>query len=143
MPLIRRLPKRGFNNAAFHKSYGIVNLGDLNRFKAGSVVNEKVLRESELVRGDVAGVKILGEGELKHPLTIEVDKASASAREKIEKAGATLTLRDDRALSRDKTQSAESAVAEKPVQLPKKSSARKRSGASARAPREKKPPGKR
>src|SRR5207244_12963440 len=51
MPLIRRLPKRGFNNAAFHKHYAIVNLDDLNAFKAGTVVNEQLLRESNLIRG--------------------------------------------------------------------------------------------
>src|ERR1700756_3167931 len=86
MPLIRRLPKRGFNNAAFHKSYAIVNLSDLNGFKTGTVVNEQLLRESKLVRGDVAGIKILGDGELKHALKIEADKISASAREEIDKA---------------------------------------------------------
>ena len=94
MPLIRRLPKRGFNNASFHKRYAIVNLDDLNAFKAGTVVNEELLRESKLVRGDFMGIKILGDGELKHGLQIEADKISASAREKIEKAGGTITLRD-------------------------------------------------
>src|SRR5438105_3991856 len=94
MPLIRRLPKRGFNNAAFHKNYAIVNLSDLNEFKAGTVVNEQLLRESKLVRGDVAGIKILGDGELKHALKIEADKVSDSARGKIEKAGGTITMRD-------------------------------------------------
>lgn len=94
MPLIRRLPKRGFNNAAFHKNWAVVNLSDLSEFKAGTVVNEKLLRESQLVRGNVAGVKILGDGELKHALTLEVDKVSASAREKIDKAGGTVTLRE-------------------------------------------------
>ena len=93
MPLIRRLPKRGFNNAAFHKTYAVVNLSDLNEFKAGSVVNEQSLREAKLVRGDVAGIKILGDGELKHALKIEVDKVSAGAREKIDKAGGTVELR--------------------------------------------------
>jgi large subunit ribosomal protein L15 len=97
MPLIRRLPKRGFNNAAFHKNYAIVNLSDLNEFKAGSTVNEQMLRESKLVRGNVFGIKILGDGELKHGLTIEADKVSASAKEKIEKAGGTVTLREARA----------------------------------------------
>ena len=96
MPLIRRLPKRGFNNAAFHKRYAIVNLDDLGQFKAGSTVNEQALRESKLVRGDFDGIKILGDGELKHGLTIEADKVSASAREKIEKAGGTVTLRERR-----------------------------------------------
>jgi large subunit ribosomal protein L15 len=96
MPLIRRLPKRGFNNAAFHKRYVIVNLDDLSQFNPGTIVNEQSFRESKLVRGDFAGIKILGDGELKHGLTIEADKVSASAREKIEKAGGTITLRQNR-----------------------------------------------
>ena len=94
MPLIRRLPKRGFNNAAFHKNYAIVNLSDLSAFKEGTVVNEQLLRDSNLIRGHGAGLKILGGGELKHGLTIEADKISASAREKIEKAGGTVTMRE-------------------------------------------------
>jgi large subunit ribosomal protein L15 len=94
MPLIRRLPKRGFNNAAFHQTYAIINLSDLNQFKAGTLVNEELLRESKLVRGDVAGVKILGDGELKHALKIEADKVSESAKAKIEQAGGTITVRD-------------------------------------------------
>jgi large subunit ribosomal protein L15 len=93
MPLIRRLPKRGFNNAAFHKNYAIVNLSDLASFKEGTVVNEQLLREKKMLRGNGDGLKILGDGELKHALTIEADKISASAREKIEKAGGTVTLR--------------------------------------------------
>src|SRR5436305_271112 len=93
MPLIRRLPKRGFNNAAFHKTYAIVNLSDLNDFKAGSTINEQTLREAKLVRGNVAGIKVLGDGELKHALKIEVDKISTGAREKIDKAGGTVELR--------------------------------------------------
>ena len=99
MPLIRRLPKRGFNNAAFHKRYAIVNLDDLGDFKAGTIVNEQLLRESKLVRGHFAGIKILGDGELKHDLKVEADKVSAAAREKIEKAGGTVTLRDGRTRS--------------------------------------------
>jgi len=94
MPLIRRLPKRGFNNAAFHKTYAIVNLDDLNAFDAGTVINEQLLRESKLIRGNVAGLKILGGGELKHALTIEAHKVSASARQKIEGAGGTVTLHE-------------------------------------------------
>src|ERR1700730_1869415 len=103
MPLIRRLPKRGFNNAAFHKRYAIVNLNDLGDFKAGTIVNEQLLRESKLVRGHFAGIKILGNGELKHGLTIEADKVSAGAREKIEKAGDTVIprRREDRAAEQE------------------------------------------
>jgi large subunit ribosomal protein L15 len=93
MPLIRRLPKRGFNNAAFHKNYAIVNLSDLASFKEGTVINEQLLREKNMLRGNGAGLKILGDGELKHALTIEADKISTSAREKIEKAGGSVTLR--------------------------------------------------
>jgi len=90
MPLIRRLPKRGFNNAAFHKRYAIVNLSDLKDFKSGSVVNEESLRAANLVRGNFDGIKILGGGELKHGLTIEAEKVSAAAREKVEKAGGSI-----------------------------------------------------
>lgn len=93
MPLIRRLPKRGFNNAAFKKHYALINLDDLNEFEAGTVVNEQMLRESKHIRGHVVGLKILGRGELKHGLTIEADRFSGSAKEKIEKAGGTVTLR--------------------------------------------------
>jgi large subunit ribosomal protein L15 len=94
MPLIRRLPKRGFNNAAFHKQYAVVNLSDLSAFEAGTVVNEQLLRESNLVRGHFAGIKVLGDGEVRHDLKVQVDKISATAREKIEKAGGTVTLRE-------------------------------------------------
>jgi large subunit ribosomal protein L15 len=100
MPLIRRLPKRGFNNAGFHRRYAIINLDDLNAFKAGTAVNEQLLRESKLVRGDFVGIKILGDGELKHGLNVEADKVSAAAREKIEKAGGTITLREKAGRSR-------------------------------------------
>src|SRR5579862_5117235 len=87
MPLIRRLPKRGFNNAAFKKEYAIVNLVDLNRFDEGATIDEAKLLEAGLIRGKYHGVKILGDGELSRKLTISVDKVSAGAREKIEKAG--------------------------------------------------------
>src|SRR5438045_7633460 len=94
MPLIRRLPKRGFNNAAFHKRYAIVNLADLNEFEAGSVVNEQLLRKSNLVRGHFVGIKILGDGELKHGLKVEADKVSEPARGQIEKEERTRSMRE-------------------------------------------------
>ncbi len=115
MPLIRRLPKRGFNNAAFHRHYAIVNLDDLNEFKAGTVVNEEALRESKLIRGDCVGIKILGDGELKHGLKIEADKFSASAREKIEKAGGTIIPR-----SRDEARTPPAAAGQEDVDLAEK-----------------------
>jgi large subunit ribosomal protein L15 len=105
MPLIRRLPKRGFNNAAFHKRYAIVNLSELADFKSGSVVNEESLRAAKLVRGNFHGIKILGDGELKHELTIRAEKVSASAREKIEKAGGTIAAPEAKAPGNGETES--------------------------------------
>jgi large subunit ribosomal protein L15 len=125
MPLIRRLPKRGFNNAAFKKTYALINLDDLNQFKAGTVVNEEMLREGKHIRGKVAGLKILGRGELKHNLTIEADRVSESARQKIEKAGGTVTLREPKA----KTEGPEStppALTEAPTPKAKKPVAKKK-----------------
>src|SRR4029434_7838396 len=87
-----RWRKRGLNNAAFHKRYAIVNLSDLKDFKSGSVVNEESLRAANLVRGNFEGIKILGGGELTHGLTIQAEKVSASAREKVEKAGGSISV---------------------------------------------------
>jgi len=93
MPIFRRLPKRGFNNAQFKTVYGVVNLDSLEKsFSAGDIVNEETLRKVGLVNGNFDGVKILGRGELSKALNITVDEISASAREKIEKAGGTILL---------------------------------------------------
>jgi large subunit ribosomal protein L15 len=127
MPLIRRLPKRGFNNAAFKKHYAVINLDDLNQFDAGTVINEKMLRESKHVRGQVVGLKILGRGELKHGLMIEADRVSDSAREKIEKAGGTVTLKQRQSLTSGKrSQPEEAKIATPPEPKPKKPSAKKK-----------------
>lgn len=93
MPLIRRVPKRGFNNAQFKTRYAIINLGDLEQFEAGAQIDESLLRETGLIRGIVDGLKVLGNGELTKGLSITANKVSASAREKIEKAGGTVTLK--------------------------------------------------
>ncbi|MGA0899537.1 MAG: 50S ribosomal protein L15 [Luteolibacter sp.] len=91
MPLHRRLPKRGFNNYDFRDVFGVVNVGDLDgRFEAGAVINEESLRESGLLNGRCDKVKLLGDGEVEKAFTIQVDKVSASAREKIEKAGGSI-----------------------------------------------------
>ena len=93
MPLIRRLPKRGFNNQAFRTVYGIVNLDELEkRFEDGAAINEKLLRGAGIIRGSLDGVKVLGRGDVNKKFHLEVDSISASAREKIEKAGGTVTL---------------------------------------------------
>lgn len=97
MPLIRRLPKRGFNNKAFKTRYAIVNLADLNSFADGATVNEESLTEANLIRGKYDGVKILGNGELTKKLTVAADKVSEGARAKIEKAGGSVTLKAEAA----------------------------------------------
>jgi large subunit ribosomal protein L15 len=93
MPLIRRLPKRGFNNTRFHRLYAPVNLSSLNVFADGDEVNEKVLREKRIVTGRWDGVKILGTGSLEKKVKIVADAASASARQKIEKAGGSIEMK--------------------------------------------------
>lgn len=92
MPLIRRLPKRGFNNARFAIRYIPVNVGDLNRFEDGTRVDEALLRQVGLARGRADGIKILGEGELKRRLTVCAHAFSASARAKIEALGGACEL---------------------------------------------------
>jgi large subunit ribosomal protein L15 len=93
MPIYRRLPKRGFNNKAFKTFYGVVNLDTLEKhFSNGDVVNEESLREIGLVNGRFDGVKILGRGEITKSLTLVVDEISAIAREKIEKAGGSVSI---------------------------------------------------
>lgn len=139
MPLIRRLPKRGFNNAAFHKTYAVVNLESLNNFKAGTTVNEQLLRESKLIRGNFVGIKILGDGELKHGLTIEADKFSESARAKIEKAGGSATIREARAAAAEGANQSDTETA-KPVakkRATKKPSAKKKTPAAKKKPAKK------
>ncbi len=90
MPLIRRLPKRGFNNAAFKTVYATVNVGELNVFEDGATVNEAALLEKKLIRGIYDGVKVLANGDLTKKLVVSVDKVSAAAAEKIQKAGGSL-----------------------------------------------------
>jgi large subunit ribosomal protein L15 len=87
MPLARRLPKKGFNNAQFTTKLAIVNVGELQDRFEGSLVNEQTLRAAGLVSGVWHGVKLLGEGDLSRKLTVQVDGLSASAREKVLAAG--------------------------------------------------------
>jgi len=90
MPLIRRLPKRGFNNAAFKTIYATVNVGQLNVFADGATVNEAELLKMNLIRGKYDGVKILANGELTKKLVVTADKISAAALGKIQKAGGSV-----------------------------------------------------
>ena len=84
--MIRRIPKRGFRNE-FKKEWAIVNLRDLVRFPAETVVDEAVLRQAGLVKGRPDGIKLLGHGEITVPLTVKVQAVSRQARARIEAAG--------------------------------------------------------
>ncbi len=86
MPLYRRLPKRGFTNI-FGTEYAIVNVKDLERFEPGTEVTPELLVETGLIKKTLDGVKVLGDGDLTKSLNVRAAKFSASAREKIEKAG--------------------------------------------------------
>jgi large subunit ribosomal protein L15 len=97
MPLIRRAPKRGFRNGAFHRPYQLVNTGSLNRFKDGDRVDFDTLLKDGLVGRKNTYVKLLGKGELTRKLHVVVDRASKSAREAVEKLGGTLEIRADEA----------------------------------------------
>ena len=88
LPLIRKMPIRGFNNYNFAKQYATVNVGDLEMFEANSVITQELLYENRLI-GKIMpyGLKVLGDGELTKPLTIQAKKFTKSAVEKIEKVG--------------------------------------------------------
>jgi large subunit ribosomal protein L15 len=89
MPLHRRLPKRGFTNI-FKKQYAIINLSDLSRFESGAVVDPAALLRERLIKGRYDGIKLLGSGEIKQPLTLKINKVSKQAKEKVEAAGGTI-----------------------------------------------------
>ncbi|MGB1873499.1 MAG: 50S ribosomal protein L15 [Akkermansiaceae bacterium] len=92
MPLHRRLPKRGFNNVRFQDKVAVVNVSSLDeRFEDGDTVNMETLKAARLVKGTYDGVKVLGNGDLSKKLTVSGCKVSAAAREKIEKAGGSIT----------------------------------------------------
>jgi large subunit ribosomal protein L15 len=90
-PLQRRLPKFGFL-APNRKHFAVVNVGDLDRFDAGSTVDEAALRKMGLVKGRWDGVKLLGEGSLGRQISVQVHRVSAKAKELVEKAGGSVEL---------------------------------------------------
>ena len=92
MPLIRRIPKRGFNNAQFTTAYSPVNVGDLNQFENGARVDETALRSVGLANGPKLGIKILGTGDLTKKLVVVVSAISASAKTKIEAKGGSVEI---------------------------------------------------
>lgn len=93
MPLYRRIARRGFSNYWFKKEYAIVNLAELEaKFADGETVNRESLVLKGLVNKADALIKVLGDGDVTKKLTVSVDKVSASAKAKIEKAGGTVTV---------------------------------------------------
>ena len=91
MPLARRLPRRGFTNI-FKEEIQIVNISDLNRIEKSSEIDPVVLQENGMIRSSLKPVKILGEGDIDKKLNVTASAFSASAKNKIEKAGGTVTI---------------------------------------------------
>ena len=87
LPLYRRLPKRGFSNALFKTEYAVINLSDLNKFEDGAIVTPELLKEMGLVKNQLDGIKVLGNGTLEKKLTVKAHKFSSRALEQIEKLG--------------------------------------------------------
>ena len=86
LPLYRRIPKRGFKNAKFRTVYATINVEDLNVFEDGTVVTPALLKDTGLLKKQLDGVKVLGNGKLEKKITIQASKFSASALEKIKEA---------------------------------------------------------
>ena len=87
LPLYRRLPKRGFSNYLFKTEYATINVSDLNRFDNGTVVTPALLKEQGIIKKQLKGIKVLGNGKLEKKLTIQANKFSKSALEKIKDSG--------------------------------------------------------
>ena len=87
LPLYRRLPKRGFSNAMFKKTYAVINVSDLNMFDDGTIVTPELLKEMGIIKNQLTGIKVLGNGEIEKKLEVRAHKFSSVAKEKIEAAG--------------------------------------------------------
>ena len=87
LPLYRRIPKRGFSNAKFKTRYAVINLKDLNVFEDGAVVTPALLKDAGIIKNQLDGIKVLGNGKLEKKITIQASKFSTSAMEKIKEAG--------------------------------------------------------
>ena len=87
LPLYRRLPKRGFSNAMFKKNYAVINVSDLNMFDDGTTVTPELLKEMGIIKKQLSGIKVLGNGSLEKKVNVRAHKFSDVAKEKIEAAG--------------------------------------------------------
>ncbi len=90
-PWFKRIPKRGFTNR-FRKEYATVNINELNKYKDGTVVNKALLMKDRLIRKELSGLKILGNGEINVKLTVQADKFTKTATEKIQAAGGSVEV---------------------------------------------------
>ena len=106
MPIYRRVPKRGFTNARFRRDYTIINVDKLNAFEDGDTVDLQAILDKGLASMNTKLLKILGNGELTKKVTIRAQKFSSSAVKKIEGAGATMVLLDDRGREKQEAQEA-------------------------------------
>ena len=87
LPLFRRLPKRGFKNYNFRTRYAVINLDSLNRFEEGTVVTPALLKETGIIKNQLDGIKVLGNGTLEKKVNVKAHKFSSVAKEQIEKMG--------------------------------------------------------
>ncbi len=86
-PLFRRIAKRGFSNAMFKTEYAVINLSDLNKFEDGAVITPELLKEMGILKNQLDGVKVLGQGKLEKKLTVRANKFSNVAKREIEAKG--------------------------------------------------------
>ena len=86
-PLYRRIPKRGFNNKRFEIKFAVINVSDLNRFNDGDVITPELLKEKGIIKKQLNGVKVLGNGELEKKVTVKAQRFSSKAVTKIESKG--------------------------------------------------------
>ena len=86
-PLFRRIAKRGFSNAMFKTEYAVINLSDLNKFEDGAVITPELLKEMGILKNQLEGVKVLGQGKLEKKLTVRANKFSNVAKKEIEAKG--------------------------------------------------------
>ena len=108
MPLYRKLPRRGFNNKNFKISYQLVNIGDLDKLE-GDIVNRETLVRAGLIRDNDQGVKLLGDGEISKAFSVDVNKVSETAKNKIVAAGGKISeaIYEDKTAKEDKAETAE------------------------------------
>ena len=92
LPLFRRLPKRRFSNARFKTRFATINLSDLNRFEDGAVVTPELLKEMGLIKNQLDGIKVLGNGKLEKKLTVKAHQFSSSAQREIEGNGGKIEV---------------------------------------------------